>query len=215
MARTRIKICGIRDEDALAAAVSAGADAVGFNFVKSSVRYIEPDEADRLVQMLPPLVVGVGVFADPSYEEFCDIEEQCPFLAFNQLHGSEGLKTVKQCGPDVIKAIRFNPETIADELMQWAKVEEVACILIDGGAGGEGKPVDWNVLAEHLGATELPIFLAGGLTPENVGEAIRIVRPYAVDVASGVEIERGVKDADLIEAFCRAVREADIACEGD
>jgi len=215
MARTRIKICGILDEDILAAAVASGADAVGFNFVKSSVRYIDPDEADRLTQMLPPLVVGVGIFADPSYEAFCDIEEQCPFLAFNQLHGSEGLKTVKQCGPDVIKAVRFDPTTIGAELLQWAKVEEVAAVLIDGGAGGEGKTLDWERVAEALVDNQLPVFLAGGLTPDNVGEAIRLVRPYAVDVASGVESERGVKDADLIEAFCRAVRAADVACEDE
>jgi len=211
MARTRIKICGIRDDDALAAAVAAGADAVGFNFVKSSVRYIEPGEADRLVQMLPPLVVGVGVYVNPVYEEFCDIEEQCPFLAFSQLHGNEGVKTVKQCGPDVIKAIRFDAATIAAELLEWAKVEEVAAILIDGGNGGEGKTVDWQKLADALSDNELPVFLAGGLTPNNVGEAIRIVRPYAVDVASGVESDPGVKDAELIEAFCKAVREADAA----
>ncbi len=213
MQRTRIKICGIRDDEALAAAVVAGADAVGFNFVRSSPRYIEPAEADRLVQMLPPMVIGVGVFADPGFEEFCAIEEECPFLSFNQLHGSESLKTVKQCGPEVIKAVRFHPETIEAELVQWSGVEEVAAILIDGGGGGEGRPLDWTALAPLLAATELPVFLAGGLTPENVGEAIRLVRPYAVDVASGVESERGVKDPDLIAAFCHAVRAADLACE--
>ncbi|MFN9993833.1 MAG: phosphoribosylanthranilate isomerase [Phycisphaerales bacterium] len=209
MARTRIKICGITDEDTLAVAIEAGADAVGFVFVKDSPRYIDPSDADALISLLPPWVSAVGVFRDPDVDEFCDIEEACPFLAMNQLHGDEDVRTVKSCGPDVLKAIAFDPHTFSTELDRWAVVDEVAAILVDGVRAGSGEPIDWNALSPFLDTAPRPIMLAGGLTPDNVAQAIGIVRPYAVDVSSGVERERGVKDPELIEAFCRAVRRAD------
>lgn len=213
MARTRIKICGIRDQDGLAAAVEAGADAVGFVFVEGSPRAIDPEEADGLVSMLPPWVSAVGVFRDPDVEAFCDIEEACPFLAMNQLHGDEDVRTVKSCGPDVIKAVAFDPGTFGGVLDKWAAVDEVAAILVDGANPGSGERVDWGALAGFVAESPRHIILAGGLTPENVEEAIRVVRPYAVDVSSGVERERGVKDPELIAAFCRAVRRADAALD--
>jgi phosphoribosylanthranilate isomerase len=209
MPRTRIKICGITDEEALAAAVESGADAVGFVFVKDSPRYIEPADADALISLLPPWVSAVGVFKDPDVDEFCDIEEACPFLAMNQLHGDEDVRTVKSCGPDVLKAVVFDPATFASELDRWAVVDEVAAILVDGARAGSGEQIDWNALAPLIESAPRPVMLAGGLNPVNVGQAISIVRPYAVDVSSGVERERGVKDSELIEAFCRAVRRAD------
>ncbi len=213
MARTRIKICGIRDQDSLAAAVEAGADAVGFVFVEGSPRAIDPGEADGLVSMLPPWVSAVGVFRDPDVEAFCDIEEACPFLAMNQLHGDEDVRTVKSCGPDVIKAVAFDPATFGEALDKWAVVDEVAAILVDGANPGSGATVDWGALAGFVAESPRHIILAGGLTPANVEEAIRVVRPYAVDVSSGVERERGVKDPELIAAFCRAVRRADAALD--
>lgn len=213
MPRTRIKICGITDEDTLAAAVESGADAVGFVFVKDSPRFIDPSDADALISLLPPWVSAVGVFRDPDVDEFCDIEEACPFLTMNQLHGDEDVKTVKSCGPDVLKAIAFDPSTFASELDRWAVVDEVAAILVDGPRAGSGEKIDWPALAAFVESAPRPIMLAGGLTPANVQEAIRIVRPYAVDVSSGVERERGIKDPELIEAFCRAVRLADAALD--
>lgn len=213
MARTRIKICGIRDEDSLAAAVEAGADAVGFVFVKDSPRFIEPSEADALISMLPPWVSAVGVFKDPTVDEFCDIEEQCPFLAMNQLHGDEDVRTVKSCGPDVIKAVPFDATTFGQTLDRWAVVDEIAAILVDGINPGSGERVDWEALAPFAAESPRPIMLAGGLNPGNVERAISVVRPYAVDVSSGVEVERGVKDEDLIRAFCAAVRRADSALD--
>jgi phosphoribosylanthranilate isomerase len=206
--RTRIKICGIKDEDAALAAADAGADAIGFMFVKSSPRYVEPDEAYAIMAGLPPLIATVGVFADPSVDEFSDIEETCPTI-YSQLHGSEELKLVQSCGPDVIKAVRFDEATIAAELAKWDEVEEVCAVLIDGGSGGAGVSFDWSLLRPHLENVRKPVILAGGLTPENVGRAIREVRPWAVDVSSGVEREKGVKDLALIEAFCEAVHAAD------
>ena len=112
-------------------------------------------------------------------------------------------------GPDVIKAVRFDPATIAAELERWGALDEVAAILIDGSAGGLGVAFDWSQLAPHLESCPKEIILAGGLTPDNVGSAIRACHPWAVDVSSGVERAKGAKDPALIEAFCDAVREAD------
>jgi phosphoribosylanthranilate isomerase len=208
MPRTRIKICGIRTEDALLAAAEGGADAVGFMFVQASPRAITPEEAFDLMTLLPPFMASVGVFMDPSVDEFSDLEEICP-TAYTQLHGSENERLVRSCGPDVIKAIKFDPATIRDELLRWEVVEEVGAILIDGTTAGSGVAFAWDQLVPHLADIDKPIILAGGLNPENVGEAIRILRPFGVDVSSGVERERGVKDPGLIHAFCEAVRRAD------
>jgi phosphoribosylanthranilate isomerase len=208
MARTRIKICGIKDDDALLAAAEAGADAVGFVFVESSPRYVDPETAFALMSGLPPFMASVAVVADPDLDAFIEIEETCP-TTYIQLHGNENDKVVKALGPDVFKAVRFDPQTIAAELAKWEDCEDVLAILVDGQTPGSGEPVDWQALAAHTDHLSKPVILAGGLTPANVGEAIRIIRPYGVDVSSGVERDRGLKDPALIEAFCRAVREAD------
>jgi phosphoribosylanthranilate isomerase len=206
---TRIKICGIRTPEAALAAADAGADAIGFMFARFSPRFIEPEDAFAIQSGLPPCIATVGVFVNPDLEDFCDIEEACP-TTHTQLHGNEPEPLVKQLGP-VIKAIRFQPDTIAAELFKWGQCEDVEAVLIDGSAGGEGLAFDWKQLVPHVADFEKPIFLAGGLNPANVGEAIRTLRPYAVDVSSGVEREKGVKDEGLIAAFCEAVREADRA----
>lgn len=208
MSRTRIKICGIRDVEAARAAVESGADALGFMFVKASPRYIVPESAWEILSVLPPMVSTVGVFADAPVDQFCDIEEMCP-TNYVQLHGQESEPIVKRCGPNVIKGVKFDAATIEDELRRWEAVEEVEAVLVDGSAGGQGTTLDWTALAPLADRAQVPIILAGGLNARNVGEAIRAVRPFAVDVSSGVEREKGVKDADLIEAFCDAVREAD------
>lgn len=212
MPRTRIKICGIRDEEAAFAAADAGADAIGLVFYPQSPRYIEPEEAWELVGMLPPFVSSVGLFVNADLDRFMSIEEQCP-TDLSQLHGQEREDLVRQCGPNVIKAIRFDADTIAKELERWDKLAEVDALLIDGSAGGAGTSFDWSALAAAKHCTGKPIILAGGLNPENVGAAIRAVRPFAVDVSSGVESAPGVKDPELIEAFCRAVQRADAVRE--
>jgi phosphoribosylanthranilate isomerase len=209
MSRTRIKICGISDEDSLLACVDAGADAVGFMFVRASPRYVEPEEAYALMTLLPPLVASVGVFADPDPDLFAEIEQICP-TSFSQLHGREDAKLVKACGPDIIKAVRFDAATIEADLERWSEHEDVSAILVDGSAGGEGVAFDWKLLAPLIDRCAKPVIIAGGLHPGNVGEAIRLCRPFGVDVSSGVEREKGVKDIELIEAFCEAVQRADL-----
>lgn len=207
MPRTRIKICGITTPEAARAAVEAGADAVGFVFVRRSPRHIEPEAAAAIMADLPPFVAAVGLFQDCPVDDFIAIEEVCP-THHTQLHGNESVSVVRHCSP-AIKAIRFHEDTIANDLARWDSVDEVEAILVDGSWGGEGVAFDWKKLAEPASSLTKPIILAGGLTPENVGEAIRQARPFAVDVSSGVESERGVKDPAMIHAFCDAVRAAD------
>lgn len=208
-----MKICGIRDHGAAEAAAAAGADAIGFIFASGSPRLIDPDEAFEIMMVLPPLVQTVAVTRDLSVDAFSELEQRCP-TNLNQLHGTESEKTVRACGPNVIKAFRYDGATIGTQLRRWGAVDEVDAVLIDGSEGGEGTALDWAALAEHLGAArgegfDKPIILAGGLSPDNVGAAIAAVRPYAVDVSSGVESSPGVKDHGAIRAFGAAVRAAD------
>lgn len=121
---------------------------------------------------------------------------------------------MRDCGPGVIRAVRFRAEAVERDLRRWDAVEEVDAILVDGSAGGAGEAFDWHALAPLIRAVSKPIIIAGGLTPENVGEAIGACRPYAVDVSSGVESSPGVKDHAKIAAFCEAVRRADAALCG-
>ncbi|MEM8758152.1 MAG: phosphoribosylanthranilate isomerase [Planctomycetota bacterium] len=208
MSRTRIKICGLTDETGVLAAADAGADAVGFVFVESSPRAIVPEAAWQIAASLPPMVTTVGLTVDLDLDAFAEIESRCPTM-LSQLHGDEPDEVVQALGSDIVKAIQYDPATIASRLAHYDAMPEVCAILVDGSAGGEGTSFDWAGLANATAGITTPIWLAGGLTPDNVGDAIRAVRPYAVDVSSGVERERGVKDPSLIHEFCRAVREAD------
>lgn len=186
-----------------AACVDAGADSLGFVFVPTSARYITPEDAWEIVSALPPMVTSVGVFVNASVDTFCDIEEVCP-TNYAQLAGAEPERVVRECGPGVIRTVRYDSGAIGSDLERWNAVEEVDAILIDA-----PPELDWATLIPHLEAINKPIILAGGLTPSNVGDAIRALRPFGVNVSDGVERERGVKDAGLIEAFCAAVRGAD------
>jgi phosphoribosylanthranilate isomerase len=208
MRRTRIKICGITSPEAALAAADAGADAVGFVFVPGTPRHVEPEHAFEIMGSLPPMVTTVGVFRDATLDEFIDIEQRCP-TDLSQLHGSEPEGLVRDCGPRLVRGIRFDPATIADELARWDAIEEVDAILVDGSAGGGGEAFDWRALVEPMSRISTPVILAGGLHAGNVGEAIGACRPFAVDVSSGVEASPGVKDPDKVRAFCQAVREAD------
>lgn len=206
--RTRIKVCGITSLESAMWAVDAGADAIGFVFVEGTPRYIEPAAAAGIMYSLPPFVSTVGVIRDLDVDQFCALEYECPTV-MSQLHGKEPVDVVSACGPGVIKAFKFEEATIVSQLTRWAKVEELDAILIDGSAGGTGESFDWPKLAEHIKDYPKKVIIAGGLDAQNVGEVIGLLRPYAVDVSSGVEDEPGVKNPEKISEFCAAVRAAD------
>lgn len=221
MPRTRIKICGVTTVEAALAAAAAGADAVGLVFVQRSPRYVEVEQAIRIIAALPPFVEPIGLFADLPIEKVRDFA-QVTGLKTLQLHGREGPAYAQQLKQyRIIKAVSFDPERLADRVGPWRKVggNLVGMLLdsppaADGGlGGGTGQTFDWPRLADLMSRGELdelpPLLLAGGLNPDNVADAVRVVHPYAVDVSSGVESERGVKDIAKIAAFCAAVREGD------
>jgi len=199
----RVKICGIkRLEDALAA-VEAGADAIGLNFWRPGRRYVAPETARVIARSLPPFLTRVGVFADEDPETIRKIADLCGLDAL-QLHGSESPEFCRQFDRPVIKSIKVRGPESLDGLARYP----VAAFLLDthvpGEMGGTGRPFDWSLAARAKAAG--PVILSGGLTPENVGDAIRAAVPYAVDVASGVETG-GQKDPAKIRAFVARVQE--------
>jgi phosphoribosylanthranilate isomerase len=215
MQRTRIKICGVRDVATARAAVEAGADAVGLVFVDGSPRQVTVEQAKQIVASLPAFVQAVGLFADAPAKV---IHETCDATGLHcvQLHGRERPELLRELrGLSVIKALPFEAASFAEVFEPWrAAAEQLAGIIWDTPPrgpgdlrGGSGHTLDWAALSVALRGVESPVsILAGGLTPENVGQAIAVVQPFAVDVSSGVESSRGVKDAGKIRAFCEAVR---------
>lgn len=205
LTRTRVKICGItRLNDGLAA-VAAGADALGFVLYAPSPRFIAAEQVAAIVAALPPFVTTVGLFVNASAEEVRAVLEQVP-LSLLQFHGDEDEAFCAQFGRPWIKALRMQPGM--DVLAEINKFPQASGILLDAWhpdlKGGTGQAFDWS----RFPHAERPLILAGGLTPVNVAEAIRQTRPYAVDVSGGVEAEKGIKDAALIEAFMAGVRSA-------
>ena len=202
---TKIKICGITNiEDALFAA-EAGADALGFVFYEKSPRYVLPETAQQIISLLPPFVTTVGLFVNASAET---IEPTMRITGINviQLHGDELPEQCSFAPYPVVKAVRVKN---ADSLAGIEKYR-VSALLLDAWSdqqyGGTGENFDWQ-LARKLTA-RLPLILAGGLNPDNVAEAIRVVKPYGVDVSSGVEVSPGEKDHDKIRKFIQQVRQA-------
>jgi phosphoribosylanthranilate isomerase len=216
MTRTRIKICGFTDANPVLAAVEAGVDAIGLNFVRRSPRVITEEKARVILKSLPAFVQPVALFSDAPTERIVSIT-QAMGIRTVQLHGDEPLSFASYLAPlRIIKALPFD-EHFAQQVEVWAeRCDNLAGIIVDappkdGLTGGTGVVIDWNKLAHMKQKHWPPLILAGGLTPDNVAQAIRTVRPYGVDVASGVEVERGVKDENLIRQFCAAVHSAD--CE--
>jgi len=205
--RVRVKICGVRDERTAEAAADAGADAVGLVFHAASPRAITPQRGAGILASLPPWTSAVALYVDPTLEGFLDAEQACP-APYTQLHGDEHEGLVRRIGPDVIKAVRYDEATIAEQLRRWGAIDEVCAILVDGSAGGLGRAFDWRRAARTLAMSPKRVVLAGGLTPDNVGEAIVACRPWAVDVSSGVESAPGVKDPARVRDFCQAVASA-------
>jgi phosphoribosylanthranilate isomerase len=194
----RIKICGITNIEDARAAVDLGADALGFVFAESS-RRISPENARDITNQLPPFVAKVGVFVNAPLTHLRRIRDYCGLDAV-QLHGEEDADYIQALGPCVIKALRLNGKPLG-ELPN-------AALLLDAYdpqlRGGTGKLCDWSA-AKELAKSRL-VILAGGLGPDNVAQAIKQVKPYAVDVSSGVEIEPGRKDHDKIASFINNAR---------
>jgi len=201
----RVKICGItRLEDALAAA-EAGADALGFNFWPGSKRHVHPEDAQAIIGRLPPFVTPVGVFVNQEPVEVLHLSALARVTVV-QLHGDEEPRDCAGHVLPVIKAFRIGGPA---DLAPIARYHRAAAVLLDApgeGFGGSGQTFDWALARQATGGK--PILLAGGLTPENVTAAVRAVRPWAVDVASGVESAPGVKDHDKLARFVRAAKEA-------
>lgn len=204
--RTRVKICGItRVEDARAAA-EAGADAIGLVFDPASPRCVSLEQALAIIDSVPPFVTVVGLFVDAPAERVRAVLERAR-LGLLQFHGRETPEQCRDYGRPYVKAVRMREgvDLRAEERRYADAVSLVLDTYVSGQSGGSGRAFDWNLIPRDLAK---PVILAGGLTPENVGEAIRRVRPAAVDVSSGVESAKGIKDRDKIVAFVRAVREA-------
>jgi phosphoribosylanthranilate isomerase len=199
-----VKVCGIRRGLDAREAVKAGADLLGFNFWKGSKRWCALEEAGAMVRDLPPHIVPVGVFVNPTRAEVLRAIEVAGVLAV-QLHGDETEAFAKAMPLPVIRAVRVENARSLSGLSRRAG----AAFLVDApsaGYGGSGQRFDWRLAR---GASRVwPLLLAGGLTPDNVADAVRTVRPEGVDVASGVERAPGVKDAGKMARFIRRAKEA-------
>jgi phosphoribosylanthranilate isomerase len=204
----KVKICGITNLKDARQALESGASFIGFNFYKRSPRYITPSAARWILQHLPKKIKSVGVFVNESEERMLAVARRTG-LDYLQLHGEESPDTIarlKRTLP-VIKAIRVRDSFSTGQLIPYKRA---SAFLLDGfdrrRHGGSGKTFRWDIARRAKRAGR--IFLAGGLTPDNIGAAIRSAKPYAVDVCSGVEAKPGKKDPALVKDFMRAVREA-------
>jgi phosphoribosylanthranilate isomerase len=201
---TRVKICGITRAEDLLAVADSGADAIGLVFYEKSPRHVSIEQAAKLVAVLPPFVTVVGLFvnADADY-----VREVLAAVSLDvlQFHGDETPQFCEQFGKPYLKAIRVKAGV---DLLQCAALFHAAQGLlldayVEGIPGGTGASFDWALIPEHF---PMPLILSGGLDVENVAAAIRQVRPYAVDVSSGVEAGKGIKDAAKIARFMQEVR---------
>jgi phosphoribosylanthranilate isomerase len=204
--RTRVKICGItRVEDAISA-VNAGADAIGLVFYSPSPRCVTIAQAQQIVAAMPPFISVVGLFVNAPKTEIESVLSKLR-LDILQFHGDETVSDCEQINLPYYKAIRVKSDT---NLLQYeAEFKSANALLLDAfseaAVGGTGQVFDWNLIPKNL---TKPVILAGGLTAENVADAIEQVRPYAVDVSGGVEATKGIKDAAKIAAFMQGVNDA-------
>jgi phosphoribosylanthranilate isomerase len=215
--RTRIKICGLTRSQDVQAAVAAGADALGFVFYPDSPRYVTPERAAQLIAGMPPFVSAVGLFVNAGAAQIESVVRLAP-LALLQFHGDE---TAADCAAlaacaqrPFLRAFRVKPATQGADLLECEQRYRSASgwfagLLLDtfvDAYGGAGKVFDWSLIPKELAPR---VVLSGGLSAQNGADAVLRVRPYAVDVSSGVEAHKGIKDASRIAAFCAAIRAAD------
>ena len=205
--RTRIKICGIREALHACVAADAGADAIGLVFYRDSPRFVTPGAAAAIVATLPPFVMAVGLFVDTSEAKVRDTLATVR-LELLQFHGTESPEFCASFGIPYVRAVPMEPGT---DLLEWAgRFSSAKALLLDahapGQPGGTGRTFDWAGIPRDL---PIPLILSGGLTIENVGQAVREVKPWAVDVSSGVEAIRGSKDPQKIVEFIRSVQRED------
>ena len=208
MSRTRIKICGLTREADVDDAIDAGADALGFVLYEKSPRHVTLARASELIQRLPPFVTPVLLFVNASPAEWRRATEALP-QALLQFHGDETPAQCRAAGHPYMRAARMAPGV--DLLDFAAHFSDAQALLLDTHVeayGGSGKVFDWSLIPPSV---PLPVVLSGGLNPANVTDGILRVRPWAVDVSSGVEQSKGVKNAALMRRFCKAVRDADEA----
>jgi len=210
--RTRVKICGIREALHGCVAADAGADAIGLVFYRESPRYVTPSAAATVMSMLPPFVTSVGLFVDATEGKVRDTLANVRLDAL-QFHGDETPEFCASFGLPYVRAVRMEEGT---NLLEWAgRFSSARALLVDahvpGIPGGTGQTFDWSAIPPDL---PIPLVVSGGLTAENVGQAIRAVRPWAVDVSSGVEASRGTKDPRRIVDFIRSVRREDAGTPG-
>lgn len=212
MTRTRIKICGFTREADIDAAVEAGADAVGLNLWPGSSRHVSLARAKALVQRLPPFVMPVLLFVNASAAEVQQAVAEIP-QALLQFHGDETAQQCAAAGRPFIRAARMAAQfDLLDFARRFAGAQALLLDAHSAGYGGAGKVFDWSRIPANV---PLPLVLSGGLNPANVTDGVRRVRPWAVDVSSGVESAKGIKDAALMHRFCQAVRQADQALQHD
>jgi phosphoribosylanthranilate isomerase len=208
MSRTRIKICGLTREADVDDAIDAGADALGFVLYAKSPRHVSLARAAELITRLPPFVQPVLLFVNASPAEVRKAALALP-QALLQFHGDETPAECEAAGHAYLRAVRMAPGV---DLIDCASQFHTAqALLLDAHAdvyGGSGKVFDWSLLPPSV---PLPVVLSGGLNPANVTDGVTRVRPWAVDVSSGVEISKGIKSGPLMRRFCKAVREADEA----
>jgi phosphoribosylanthranilate isomerase len=206
--KTAVKICGVtRTADALAAA-RHGAHAIGLVFYRPSPRYVDPEAAAAIVRALPPFITTVGLFVDAEEDEVREVAARSG-VQLLQFHGAESADFCSRFTLPYMKAVRVRPGV---DLLQYARdFHRATALLLDAFQedlhGGTGAVFDWGLIPPAL---PLPVVLSGGLTPENVTDAIRRVKPSAVDVSSGVEASKGIKDEAKIAAFITGVRNADV-----
>lgn len=217
MHRTRIKICGLTRIEDVRAVAAVGADAAGFVFYAKSPRYVTPAQAAPLVAALGPFVTATGLFVNATVDEVAQAVAAAP-VGLLQFHGDESpahcAALARAANRPFLRAFRVRPDTQAADLLEYERLYRAASPLFAGllldtfvdAYGGAGKVFDWSLIPNELAPR---VVLSGGLSAQNAADAVVRVRPFAVDVSSGVELGKGIKDAGKIAAFVRAVRSAD------